>query len=254
MIIDELLDLLEKRRSQLEEFKLSGVCMSLCYTAAMLDNSYVGLCHTPTEDISHSHVGRRRDFHGLKALDVAQLANSLDMIDRTIGVAALNALSQHLMDTEGYERQFDADIFDTLDVKENDVVAVVGYIRPLVGKLRAKGCEVHVFERNPQLRGDALPDTFVESILPKADVVIVSGSSLSNGTIDKLLELSKNARFMALAGPSAGALPEPFFARGVKVVAGVRAKGEDVMNAVAEAKPFVAFKELVEKYIMQNKK
>jgi len=252
LIIDELLGLIEKQRNRLENLKLSRVCVSLCYTAAMLDNGYVGLCHTPTEDISHSHVGRRRDFHGLKALDVAQLANSLDVIDRTVGVAVLCALSQHLMDVEGYERQFNADIFDKLDVKENDVVAVVGYIRPLVGKLREKGCEVNVFERNPQLRGDALPDTFVDSILPKADVVIVSGSSLGNGTIDKLLELSKNARLVAVAGPSAGALPEPFFARGVKVLAGVRAKGEDVVNAVAEAKPFMAFKELVEKYVIKK--
>lgn len=252
MITDDLLGLIEKRRVQLEDLTIRRVCISLCYTAVMLDNDYVGLCHTPTEDIAHSHWGRRRDFHGSKALNVAQMANSFDMIERTVGIAALNALSQHLMDAEGYERRFDVDIFDALDVKENDTVAVVGYIRPLVGKLREKGCEVHVLERNPQLRGDALPDTFADSILPKADGVIVSGSSLGNGTIDKLLELSKNARFVAVAGPSAGALPEPFFARGVKVIAGVRAKGEDVVNAVAEAKPFVAFKELVEKYIIKS--
>jgi hypothetical protein len=29
---------------------------------------------------------------------------------------------------------------------------VIGYIRPLVRKLRTKAKEVHVFERNPQLR------------------------------------------------------------------------------------------------------
>ncbi|MEW6221914.1 MAG: DUF364 domain-containing protein [Candidatus Hadarchaeota archaeon] len=252
MIIDELLSLIEKRRSQLENLKLLRVCVSLCYTAVMLDNDYVGLCHTPTEDIAHSHWGRRRDLHGSKALETARRANSFDMIEKTVGIATLNALSQHLMDSEGYERKFDVDIFDALDVRANDTVAVVGYIRPLVGKLREKGCAVHVFERNPQLRGDALPDTFADSVLPKVDVVIASGSSLANGTIDKILESSKNARFVAVTGPSAGTLPEPFFERGVKVIAGVRAKGEGVVNAVAEAKHFVAFKELVEKYVMKK--
>lgn len=250
MIIDELLGLIEKRRGQLENFKLSGVCVSLCYTAVMLDNGYVGLCHTPTEDIAHTHWGRRRDFYGSNALEAAQLANSFDMIERAVGIATLNALSQHLMDFESYERQFEADIFDVIDVKKDDSVAVVGYIRPLVGKLRPKVREVHVFERNLQLRGDALPDAFADSILPKADVVIISGSSLTNGTIDKLLELSKNARFVAVAGPSAGTLPEPFLERGVRVIAGVRAKDEAVLNAVAEAKPFIAFKNLVEKYVI----
>lgn len=250
MIVDELLGIIEKRRGELENIGISRVCVGLCYTAVMTDNGYVGLCHTPTEDISHSHVGRRQSFHGFKALEVARLANSLDVINRTVGVATLNAISQHLMDTDGYERRFDTDIFDALEVKRKDVVAVVGYIRPLVGKLRGMGCEIHVFERNPQLRGDALPDTFADSILPKADVVIASGSSLANGTIDKILESSKNARYVAVAGPSAGMLPEPFFERDVKVIAGVRAKGENVLNAVAEAKPFVAFKNLVDKYVI----
>lgn len=251
LIIDELLSLIEKRKSQLESLKLSRVCISLCYTAVMLDNDYVGLCHTPTEDIGHSHWGRRRGFHGFKALEIAQLANSFDMIERTVGIAALNALSQHLMDSEGYERQLGMDIFSAIDVKEKDSVAVVGYIRPLVGKLRAKVREVHVFERNPQLRGDALPDTFVDSMLPKADVVFISGSSVVNGTLDRLLELSEKAKFVAVAGPTASMLPDPLFERGVNLVAGVRAKGSEVLEAVAEAKAFVMFKDLVEKYIIR---
>lgn len=252
MIVDELLGLIGERRSQLEDLTLSRVCVSLCYTAVMLDNGYVGLCHTPTEDIAHTHWGRRRDFHGFKALEITRLASSLDMIEKTVGITTLNALSQYLMDSEGYERQFGMDAFDAIDVRREDSVAVVGYIRPLVGKLRERAREVHVFERNPQLRGDALPDTFVDSILPKADVVVISGSSLVNETLDRLLELSKRARFVVFAGPTASTLPEPLFKRGVNVVAGVHAKGPKVIDAVAEAKPFVAFKGLVKKYIMKK--
>jgi len=67
----------------------------------MLDNGYVGLCHTPTEDIAHTHWGRRRDFHGFKALEITCLANSLDVIERIVGIATLNALSQYMMDSNG---------------------------------------------------------------------------------------------------------------------------------------------------------
>ncbi|MGB9620235.1 MAG: enolase N-terminal-like fold-containing protein, partial [Armatimonadota bacterium] len=126
MIVDELLNLIGERRRRLEDLTLSRVCVSLCYTAVMLDNSYVGLCHTPIEDIGHSHWGRRRDFHGFKALEIARLANSFDMIERTVGIATLNALSQHLMDSEGYELQFGMDAFDAMDVRREDSVAVVG--------------------------------------------------------------------------------------------------------------------------------
>jgi len=252
LIADDLLNLIEKRRDKLENLTLSKVCISLCYTAVMLNNEYVGLCHTPTEDIAHAHWGKRLDFHGSKALDIVQLSNSFEIIDRVVGIATLNAISQHIMDEEGYSREFGVDAMDEIAVKAEDEVAVVGYIRPLVGKLRAKARKVHVFEHNPQLRGDALLDTFVDSFLPKSDVVVISGSSLANGTVDRLLELSKGARVVVFAGPTAGTLPEPFFERGVKIIAGVRAKGPKVVEAVAEAKPFVVFKDLVEKYIMKS--
>jgi len=251
LITDDLIDLLNKRRENLEDLTLSKVCISLCYTAVMLNNGYVGLCHTPTEDIAHTHWDRRRDFHGSRALDIAQLANSFEIVERVVGIATLNAISQHLMDLEGYSRNFGADAMAEIDVRAEDEVAVVGYIRPLVGKLRTRARRVHVFEHNPQLRGDALPDTFVDSVLPKCDVVVISGSSLANGTVDRLLELSRGARIVAFAGPTASTLPEPFFERGVKIIAGVRAKGSKVLEAVAEAKPFSVFKDLVEKYVMK---
>lgn len=184
-------------------------------------------------------------------MDIAQLANSFEIVERVVGIATLNAISQHLMDLEGYSRNFGADAMAEIDVRAEDEVAVVGYIRPLVGKLRTRARRVHVFEHNPQLRGDALPDTFVDSVLPKCDVVVISGSSLANGTVDRLLELSRGARIVAFAGPTASTLPEPFFERGVKIIAGVRAKGSKVLEAVAEAKPFAVFKDLVEKYVMK---
>jgi uncharacterized protein (DUF4213/DUF364 family) len=173
------------------------------------------------------------------------------MIERIVGIATLNAISQFLMDSEDYERKF-ADALDSVDIKADDNVSVVGYIRPIVGKLRARSRNVHVFEHNPQLRGDALQDTFVDSILPQSDIVVISGSSLANGTADRLIELSKNARFVLFAGPTASTLPEPLFERGVDAIAGVRAKGSKVLDAVSEAKPFVTLKSLVEKYTMKK--
>ncbi len=252
MIVDELLGLIAKQKTHMEDLKLLRVCVGICYTAAMIENGYVGLCHTPMEDIGHPVGKPKRHFHGAKSLEIAQLVNSLNMIERTVGIATLNALSQYVMDLEGHKRQFGVNVSDAIEVKEKDSVAVVGYMRPLVGRLRAIACEVHVFERNPRLRGDALPDTFADSILPNADVVVISGASSVNGTLDRLLELSEGARFVAVVGPTASMLPEPLFERGANIVAGVRAKGSEVLDAVAEAMAFKDFKELVERYIIKN--
>lgn len=252
MIVDDLLKLVEKRNDRLKNLIISRMCISLCYTAVMLDDGHVGLCHTPIEDVVHTHINRRPDFHGSRALELARLASSFDLIERTVGVATLNAISQKIMDEEHYQREFDVDALENIDVKAEDEVAVVGYIRPLVEKLRAKAKRVHVFEHNPQLRGEALPDTFVEMILPRCDVAVISGSSLANGTVDRLLELSKGARLVIFAGPTASMLPGPLFDRGVGVIAGVRAMGPKVVDAVAEAKPFMSFREHVEKYVIRR--
>ncbi len=252
MIVDELLNLTAGQKTQIGDMKLSRACVGICYTGVMIENGYVGLCHTPMEDVGHLVGNPERHFHGAKALEIAQLAKSFNMLERAVGVATLNALSQYVMDLEGRERRFEIDVLDAIEIGEDDTVAVVGYIRPLVEKFGTRTREVYVFERNPRLRGDALPDTLVDSILPKADVVVISGASLVNGTLDKLLKLSKEARFVSVAGPTASMLPEPLFERGVNVVAGVRARDSKVLDAVAEGKAFRSFKELVEKYIMKK--
>jgi hypothetical protein len=250
MILDELCEIISEKLR--EDLRIVGACVSLCYTGVMLDSGHVGLCYTPIEDITRNQLAGRRNLHGSRASEVLQTANSFNMIERAAGIATLNALSQYLMEREGYKREIGADIFDAIEVEKEDRVVVVGYMKPLVEKLRTKTRRVQVFERNPQLRADALPDTFVDQILPKANVVILSGSSLVNGTVDRLLELSKNARLVAMTGPTASALPEPFFRRGVGAMAGVSARGSAVLNAVAEAKSFAEFKSLVRKYVIRR--
>ncbi|SEI93408.1 hypothetical protein SAMN04244579_02501 [Azotobacter beijerinckii] len=74
------------------------------------------------------------------------------------------------------------------------------------------------FERQPQ-DGD-LPDAAVEYLLPEADWVFITASSLANKTLPRLLELSSRAR-VVLMGPS---LPWIYEWRrfGVNYLAGVR--------------------------------
>ena len=54
-----------------------------------------------------------------------------------------------------------------------------------------------------------LPDVACEELLPKASVVIITGAAIANGTIDRLLELSAGARYIALISPSATVVPDP---------------------------------------------
>ena len=71
--------------------------------------------------------------------------------------------------------------------------------------MRQQAREVYVLERDPQ-PGD-YPDSACEELLPTCDIVLISGSTLINKTLPRLLELSRQA-YTILVGPSVPMLPE----------------------------------------------
>lgn len=99
---------------------------------------------------------------------------------------------------------------------EGQRVVVVGHYPGL--EQLWQGFAYECLERNPQ-EGD-LPDSAAEYLLPRADWVFVTASSLANKTLPRLLELSRQAR-VVLMGPS---LPWLYDWRhfGVDYLAGVR--------------------------------
>lgn len=94
-------------------------------------------------------------------------------------------------------------------------VAVVGHF-PNVDEMR-KVAQVTVLERNCTSPTDT-PDPACEYILPEQDYVFVTGTTLTNKTMPRLLELSRESKLYVL-GPSV--VPaQVFFERGVNGLAG----------------------------------
>ncbi len=241
----------KKNKRLLENLKVSRVCVGIHYTAIMLQNGYVGFCYTPMEDLGTTPAPPDRGFHRADVFDLLELADSLDLIERCVGIATLNAMCQYLMDLKGYEREF-VDIVETARIRKNDLVAIVGYMEPIVRRVEEKSEKVVVLERNVKLRKEkVLPDTFADLVLPKAEIVFITGSSLVNGTLDILLTLCKRARSVAVVGPTASSLPEPFFRRGVHILGGIYAKGVEPLEAVAEGKSLKEMGGITKKYVMR---
>jgi len=64
---------------------------------------------------------------------------------------------------------------------------------------------------------------------------VITGSSLANGTVDRLLELASGARTVALVGPTVSCVPDPLFRRGVDYTGGVRIRDADkALQVIAE--------------------
>jgi len=212
LIVEELLSLAE---DELKGRKAIDIRIGMSYTGVLLDDQSFGLAYSFREEASDccEVVDKAGELEG-DARELAKLSLTPHAVDSSVGVATLNAvLNRNVEGDEG-------DVLDFLDLKKNDKVGMVGNFKPLVDRMGGDAPELYIFERKPQGE-DVYPDWAAEQLLPKVDVAMITGTALINKTIDHLLELTKNAREIAILGPSTPMAPEVFKKRGVTLLSGM---------------------------------
>jgi hypothetical protein len=170
------------------------------------------------------------DLRNRSALELAEYAKSDNLLEASIGMATINSL----IDID--ETRCDAEnALDVLIEKgEGKDIAVVGHF-PWIPKLQKVARKLWVLEQRPQA-GD-LPAEAAEDILPKADVVAITGTSLINHTVEKLLDLARGS-FVVMVGPTSPLSPV-LFDWGVDVVSGTKVvEPEKVLRSISEGAIF----------------
>lgn len=174
------------------------VVVGVGYTAVRTLTGDEGLASTPLDDFSPeccSILSRAGDLTAVPTLELAGLADSWDLREYVVGIAALNALSQLAL-KKGYPGMVKkyGDVVDATEVRKDDLVVLVGNMGPSAEKLKQIAWEVLVLERCLGLRDkDTLPDTAAASAIPRADVVFMTGATMCNSTADHIPELNRNA-------------------------------------------------------------
>ena len=214
MLIDELLDY---SKENLKNQRVKDVRIGLSYTGVLLENGNMGISYTfRNEAIDCCEVVEDAGTLQEKpAFELAKLALEPRAIDAGVGVATINAAINQDIKESG-------DILNHLNLQDNDSIGMIGNFKPVVNNID-KNLEIKVFEKNPQ-EEEIYPDWAAEQLLPKQDVVIISGTTLVNKTIDHLIEISKNAREIVILGPTTTMAPEIFKKRGVTVLGGTIVK------------------------------
>lgn len=194
------------------------------FCAVELQDGAVGLSYVLLGDTwaELSRQPQRFALQGLDALDVAQRYRSPDPLERTVGFAALNALTRCLFDRARFEPSSSADSIGNLDPQPGETVGMIGYFASLAPRITARGARLVVIELREDLVGerDGVRVTLDAQELARCDKVLSTGTLLLNGTLDRMLGLCENARRFAMIGPSVGCPPDPLFARGVTLLGG----------------------------------
>jgi hypothetical protein len=194
-----------------------------------------GLASTPRSE-EHHHGGQPAvpDAGRLaerSARDLAGLARSESLMEAAIGVAAINALlppSPELwVDVNAEE------VIARHGAGKN--VALVGHF-PFIPRLREAVGTLWVLELQPG-PGD-LPSEAAPDIIPQADVVAITGTTLINHTLEGLLALCQPGALALVLGPSTPLSPV-LFDYGVRILSGaVVEDSEAVLRAVSQGANF----------------
>jgi uncharacterized protein (DUF4213/DUF364 family) len=238
-------------KERIEPLTVERVVMGLFFTGVKLSDGTGGLCFTPIKAIpeavccpsSAKVMPASGKLKGRRVTDYLDELFSANPLKRTLGIAVLNALSMSCWEKRppvDYAIRTRTDAIDELAIPEEGYVVVVGALVPALKKLKARGKPFGILELDPStLKPNELPFHIPVERMPeavaKADMLIITGTTLINDTLEDLLSRKKPAAPAALVGPTASMLPGAFFRRGITVVGGVLVTDADrVLDVIAE--------------------
>lgn len=225
------------------EATLARVVVGIFFTGVKLSTGTGGLCFTPVKELPDavccpSSAGRIRDprkIIGTRAVDLLNDLDSREPLRRAIAISVLNALSAACWERGApgdYEIRGCTDAQDLIPLTSDGEVAVIGALAPVLQKLKKRGGTWWVVEQDPRtLRKEEMnhyvPATQADEVIGRADILVITGVTLLNHTLEGILKKAKRGADIYVMGPTAGMLPGPLFDHGVRVVGGVRVRRPD---------------------------
>lgn len=205
--------------------KILRAVLGLGYTAVEVEGRNVGLSANISASAPASCTVFRKagSLRGMQAGEVLDLGFEADLISRSLSLATFNAVSG----SQGYE----GDVFAKIAVRQGDRAAMVGFMAPVARMLQSRGLIVDAFD-NKEINDNCIrPADQMQQALIQADIVILTATTLINGSLGDIITLPLQAREVILMGPSTPMVPGLFsatpitFLAGCRVIDGARALG-----------------------------
>lgn len=223
-IYDELIDAVPK------DLKVSDCCIGLNWI--LVKSKATGIAMTPLE--GHGSINMAGNIVGMGVQELAQYIKSWNNFEAALALAAINSA----LNTEERVKQLTGrsvsshprsnafEYYRHLFLSKK--VAVIGHFPDL--ESLSEICELSILERRPGYKD--FPDPACEYLLPLQDYVLITGTTLINKTLPRLLELSKNSTVI-LVGPSTPLTPR-LFSFGISTLAGSVITDSKVWNFVRQ--------------------
>lgn len=211
------------------------VLMGAFWTAVVLDTEPVrcGLASTLRGETHHGGqpIPEAGDLLSYSARELAQWLRSPETLKASIGLAAYNALLEP--DERAWVELNASQVI--VDRGAGGRVAIIGHF-PFVEAVRRAVETCWVLELHPR-PGD-VPAERADDLLPQADVVAITSTSLINHTFDGLIRLCREDAYVIMLGPSTPLSPL-LFQVNIDVLSGtVIEDAERVLRSIAQGATF----------------
>lgn len=236
-ILEETVNEVKKfLNGSINDITVERAVIGIFFSGVYLNTGHAGICATPIKEIpeavccpssarSMPNAGHLTGRSVSKYLDDA-LSNI--PMKKAMGIAVLSALSSYCREKglyNNYDMKVGVDAIECIDLTDDTYPVVIGAIAPFLRVLKSRKKLFSVIELDLRtLKSDEMPFYVppgkTPEIVPKADVLVITGTTLLNGTLEGILELAHPDAQVVVLGPTASILPHAFFKRGVDILGG----------------------------------
>ncbi|RKD25849.1 Fis family transcriptional regulator [Ammoniphilus oxalaticus] len=247
--LNEITEILGEER--LASITIERAVIGLFFIGVKLSNGYGGVSYTPIKSIpgavccpsSASGFPIPGKIQGARVTNYVKDIHSQSAVRKSFAIAVLNALSHACLDArepQNFVVEKGVDPLDVIDIPGDALVVVIGALVPYLRRFKKNKQPFLVLELDARaLKEEEMPffrhADQAREIIPQADVLITTGTTLINDTIHSLLSYCKREAQIVIVGPTSSMRPTPFFQRDVDVVGGVLVtKPDELLDTLSE--------------------
>jgi uncharacterized protein len=244
MILEQTYKLLKtKYKDQMETLTILDVRIGVLLSAVLLSDGSCGVSGTVTDNLAHCD-NKSRDYgdfsplkiKGQKVISLFETDKKSSLID-ILKTAVLNAISSKLISTSDYRIIENCDPIDLIDLSSKKTITVVGGFQTYIQKISESNNKLYVLELNENALSEEqkqfyIPADQYANILPSSDIVIITGLTLVNNTIDDLLDSISPKTKVIVTGPSSSIIPDILFENKVSIIGATRITDSDLLFSI----------------------
>ena len=257
---------------EIERITIERAVVGVFFTGVKLSSGHVGACATPGQIVPDAACcagalevtpapGKMR---GARAADILAGVRHPNGIRRAVAIATMNALSAFAWDRRPHpdvKLEIGIDAFDAAPIRPDRTVVLVGAFVPFLRELKLRRQPYLVLEQDPAtLKPEEMPfyrpAAEAAQVVPQADVLLITGSTLINDTLDDILAAARPDTCTVVVGPTVGLVPDAYLRRGCDILGGIRVtRADEFLDILAEGGAgFHFFGQAAQKIVLRSRR